>query len=454
MKQPCTGTAIGLLALVAASAAAAPASSDLEQAVLARLPGLVEIYRHLHASAELSYQEKETAAYLAGKLRDLGFEVAEEVGDYGVDGLTSYGLVAVLENGSGPTVMIRTDLDGLPISEQTGLPFASENTGLDDAGETVPTMHACGHDLHMTVFLGTAQLLLDARDDWSGTLVMIGQPAEERGAGSRAMLADGLYERFPRPDYVLALHSNANLAAGQVGLVSGYALANVDTVEILIRGKGGHGAWPHTTHDPVTLAAQVIVNLQTIVSRRVAPLDPAVITVGSIHGGSKSNVIPDEVELQLTVRSYKPGVRNLLLEGIRETAVQTARAAGFPAELEPVVTVAEEEYTPSTYNDPELVEALRGVFTEALGPDRVVDVEPVMGGEDFSRYRVEGEIPITMFWLGAVPPAKIAAAEESGEVLPSLHSATFAPDLEPALRTGMTAMTAAALDLFGSGPER
>lgn len=450
MKQPCTGTSIGLLVLVAASAAAAPASSDLEQAALARLPGLVEIYRDLHAGAELSYQERETSRYLAERLRDLGFEVSEEVGDYGVDGLVSYGLVGVLKNGSGPTVMIRTDLDGLPIAENTGLEFSSTNTGLSDAGEPVPTMHACGHDLHMASFLGTAALLAEARGDWSGTLVMIGQPAEERGAGSRAMLADGLYERFPRPDYVLALHSNANLAAGKVGLVSGYALANVDTVEILIRGKGGHGAWPHTTHDPVMLAAQVITNLQTVVSRRVAPLDPAVITVGSIHGGSKSNVIPDQVEMQLTVRSYKPEVRQLLLDGIRQTAINTARAAGFPADLEPIVTVAEEEYTPSTYNAPELVERLRIVFSRVLGPDRVVDVEPVMGGEDFSRYRVAGEIPITMFWLGAVPPARIVAAEETGEVLPSLHSATFAPDLEPALQTGMTAMTAAALDLFNA----
>lgn len=424
------------------------AADRIEEAAASHLESLLDTYRYLHATAEISYQEKETAAYLAEQLRDLGFDVTEEVGDYGVEGRVSYGLVALMENGEGPTVMVRTDLDGLPIAEKTGLPFASTNTGLNDDGEEVPTMHACGHDVHMTALLGTAKLLSEMKDRWSGTLVMIGQPAEERGTGSRAMLEDGLYQRFPRPDYALALHSKADLAAGKVGLVSGYALANVDTVEILIRGKGGHGAWPHTTHDPVTLAAQVIVNLQTIVSRRVSPRDPAVITVGSIHGGSKSNIIPDEVKLQLTVRSYKTEVRELLLEGIRQTAISTARAAGFPPELEPVVEIAEEEFTPSTYNDPELIERLRGVFSRALGPDRVVDSEPVMGGEDFSRYAAGGEVPITLFWLGAVPPAKIAGAEESGEVLPSLHSAEFAPDAEPAIRTGVTAMTAAALDLL------
>ncbi len=437
-----------LAAMVLALLAAPIGAIELEQAAAEQLESLLETYRHLHAYAEISYQEQETAAYVAAALRDLGFEVAERVGDYGIEGRTSYGLVAVMENGAGPTVMVRTDLDGLPIAEKTGLPFASTGIGVGDNGEEVPTMHACGHDVHMTSFLGTAALLSEMRNRWSGTLVMIGQPAEERGAGARAMLDDGLYQRFPRPDYVLALHSNAILAAGKVGLVSGYALANVDTVEILIRGKGGHGAWPHTAHDPVTLAAQVVTNLQTVVSRRVPPRDPAVITVGSIHGGTKSNIIPDEVKLQLTVRSYKPEVRRLLLDGIRQTAIGTAKAAGFPPDLEPIVSVAEEEFTPSTYNDPDLVERLGGVFTEALGADRVVDMEPVMGGEDFSRYAVDGEVPITLFWLGAVPPVKIAEAEETGAVLPSLHSAEFAPDAPAAIRTGVTAMTAAVLDLL------
>jgi hippurate hydrolase len=356
--------------------------------------------------------------------------------------------VAVKENGPGPTIMVRTDLDGLPVPERTGLEYASQHTGLNDSGDPVPTMHACGHDLHMTSFLGAARILIALEDEWSGTLVMIGQPAEERGAGAKAMIDDGLYERFPRPEKVLALHTNSALEAGRVGLVSGYALANVDSVDITIRGKGGHGAWPHTTHDPVTLAAKVVMNLQTIVSRQVSPFDPAVVTVGSIHGGTKHNIIPDEVKLQLTVRSYKPEVRRLLLDSIRQTTLETARSAGFPPELEPIVGIREEEYTPSTYNDPEFVEHLSRVFTETFGEENVATMEPVMGGEDFSRFALEGEIPIAIFWLGSIDRATIDAAKESGRPLPSLHSAEFAPVAAPAIRTGASAMAAAVLDLM------
>jgi hippurate hydrolase len=312
-------------------------ADDLAAQVDAELPALLETYRHLHANPEISYFERETSRFVAARLRQLGFEVSEEVGDYGVEGRVSYGLVAVLENGDGPTVMVRTDLDGLPIEEKTGLPWASRAKQTAESGDEVFAMHACGHDLHMTSFLGTAAMLAARQDDWSGTLVMIGQPAEERGAGARAMLADGLYKRFPRPEVALGLHTNASLAAGRIGLVPGYALANVDSVDITVRGAGGHGAYPHTTKDPVTLAALLVTNLQTIVSRQVSPLDPAVITVGSIHGGTKHNIIPDEVELQLTVRSYRPEVRRYLLDAIRRTAEETARAAGFPDDLLPVV---------------------------------------------------------------------------------------------------------------------
>jgi len=287
------------------------------------------------------------------------------------------------------------------------------------------------------------------RDEWAGTLVMIGQPAEERGAGARAMLADGLYERFPRPEVVLALHANAGLAAGRVGLVPGYALANVDSVDITVRGAGGHGAYPHTTKDPVTLAALLVTNLQTVVSRQVSPFDPAVITVGSIHGGTKHNIIPDEVKLQLTVRSYEPEVRRYLLDSIRRTAEQTARGAGFPDELMPVVSHKEEEFTPSTYNDPELVDRLTGVFSAALGEDAVTRMKPVMAGEDFSRYALAGEIPIHIFWLGAVDPEKVRHAAETGASLPGLHSSEFAPLPGPAIRTGVLAMTSAVLELMG-----
>ena len=424
------------------------AAAELEEQVAAEIDSLVEIYKHLHASPELSYQEKESAALVARELRELGFEVTEEVGDYGVEGRVAYGVVGVMRNGDGPTVMVRTDLDALPIEEKTGLSYASRATGVSDSGGEVLVMQACGHDLHMTTFVGTARMLTRIKDRWRGTLVMIGQPAEERGAGARAMLDDGLFERFPKPEYALAFHANAEMPAGKVGMVSGYALANVDSVDITIRGRGGHGAYPHKTKDPVMLAAQVIVNLQPIVSRQVSPFDPAVVTVGSIHGGTKHNIIPDEVRLQLTVRTYKPEVREQVLASIRQVAEDTARAAGFPDELLPVVELAEEEYTPSTYNDPELTKRLAAVLTQTLGEDRVRWVEPVMAGEDFARYGIEGEIPITLMWLGAVEPARVEDYAERGQQLPPLHSAEFTVFPEPAIRTGVTAMTAAVLDLM------
>ncbi len=436
----------GVLCLTATSPSSLGA--DLDQIVGNEVPGLVETYKYLHSHPELSYHEKETARMLAGKLRELGFEVTENVGDYRKEGRTSFGLVGVLKNGSGPTVMVRTDLDALPVEEKTGVPYASHATGPADSGDLVPVMHACGHDLHMTSFLGTARVLSQLKDQWKGTLVMIGQPSEERGSGAKAMLDGGLYDRFPKPDYALALHSDASLAAGKVGWVPGYALANVDSVDIEVRGKGGHGAFPQATKDPVVLAAQIIMGLQTIVSRQVAPDDPAVVTVGSIHGGTKHNIIPDGVHLQLTVRSYKPEVRKLLLESIRRIAVETGRAAGFPEDLLPVVTIQEEEFTPSTYNDPKLAERMAAVFERVLGPDRVVRKEPVMGGEDFSRFGLEGKIPIFIFWLGAVPPEKIEEYARRGATLPSLHSSEFAPLPEPAIRTGVKAMTLAVLELM------
>ena len=421
---------------------------ELETKVETQVPSLYETFKHLHAHPELSYQEKETAALVAGELRDLGFEVTEGVGDYGVEGRVAYGVVAVLRNGEGPTVMVRTDLDGLPVAEQSGLPFASTATGLSDDGAEVPVMHACGHDLHMTSWLGTARMLSQMKDAWSGTLVFVGQPAEERGSGAPAMLADGLFERFPKPDYALAWHTSASLPSGSVGLVEGYVLAAVDSVDIVVNGKGGHGAWPHTTRDPVTLAAQIIVNLQTIVSRQVSPLDSAVVTVGSIHGGTKHNIIPDQVKLQLTVRSYKPEVRRLLLESIRQVAENTARAHGWPADLLPIVDIHEEEGTPSTYNDPGLIERAAAVMGAELGEDRIHFVDPVMGGEDFSYFGIEGDLPIAVLWLGSIEPAAIEAAAVEGRTLPSLHSSGFRPDPEPAIRTGVTGMTALVLDLM------
>ncbi|HEX9760823.1 MAG TPA: amidohydrolase [Candidatus Acidoferrales bacterium] len=409
---------------------------------------LLPTYQHLHSNPELSYLEKETGALLARELRRLGYEVTEYVGDYGVPGRTGYGLVAVLRNGAGPTVMVRTDTDALPVEERTGLPYASQARA-EFEGAEYPVMHACGHDIHMTSFLGTAALLAQLKDKWSGTLVLIAQPAEERGAGALAMLRDGLYQRFPRPDFALALHSNANMAAGTVGARAGYVLANVDSVDITVRGYGGHGSTPEATKDPIVVAAQVVLALQTIVSREVSPFDPAVVTVGSIHGGTKHNIIPDEVHLQITVRSYKPEVRKKVLAAIERITRGVAAAAGIPEERAPVIRISEDEFTPSTYNDPELTGRVTAALQRALGPENVLAVEPVMGGEDFSRYGMEEpRVPISMFWLGTVDPARVEEAREKGQRLPSLHSSAFAPLPEPTLRTGVKAMTSAVLELM------
>lgn len=423
-------------------------SQEPDSSIGIALPSLLETYRFLHANPEISYYEEKTAAFVAKELRALGFTVTERVGKYGVPNRTCYGVVGVLKNGSGPTVMVRTDLDGLPMEEKTGLPYASRVRTKNETGEEVGAMHACGHDIHMTSFLGTARMLAQWKDRWSGTLVFIGQPAEERGAGARAMLNDGLYSRFPKPDFALALHDNASLEAGKVGLTEGFALASVNSVDITVRGVGGHGAYPHTTRDPVVIASELVLALQTIVSREVSPLDPAVVTVGSIHGGTKHNIIPDEVRLQLTVRAYKESVRKIIIAAIRRITEGIAHAAGVPEDHLPIVQVDEQEYTPSTYNDPELTRTVRRIFETALGKDQVATVEPVMGGEDFGRFGMDGQVPVCVFWLGAVDPKKVEQSIATGIPLPSLHSSQFAPLPEPTIRTGVKAMTAAVLGLM------
>ncbi|MCI0403106.1 MAG: amidohydrolase [Acidobacteria bacterium] len=437
---------VSLMSLLALLPAGLAGQSPVEKMVDEELSWLLATYRHFHSHPELSYEEKETAARLAEELRQLGFEVTEKIGNYNVAGRQSYGLVAVLRNGTGPTVWVRTDLDGLPVEEKTGLPYASRVRVKLGAGET-GVMHACGHDLHMTNLLGTAKLLTRMKDRWSGTLVMLGQPAEEVGAGAAAMLRDGLYTRFPRPDFVIALHDSASLPAGSVGLREGYALASADSVDIIVRGAGGHGAYPHTTKDPIVLASQIVLALQTIRSREIDPQDAAVVTVGSFHAGTKHNIIPDEARLQLTIRSYKPEVRQKIISSIERISRGLAEAAGIPPERAPTVTVS--DGTPSTYNDPALTRRLAGIFERVLGKENVIHTDPVMGAEDFSHYTLEGrQIPTSMFWLGAVPPARWKEAKEKGQTLPSLHSAEFAPEAETALRTGVRAMTAAVLDLM------
>ena len=420
---------------------AAPAADASVRSSLAPLdavyPELDALYRDLHRTPELSHQEEKTAGKMAARLRALGFTVTERVGGWGV--------VGVLKNGKGPTVMLRTDLDGLPMQEKTGLDYASTATAVSKAGETVPVMHGCGHDVHMASWIGAATLLVRAKDAWRGTLVMVAQPAEELGEGAKAMLKDGLFTRFPKPDYAVALHDTNELPAGRVAWVAGYALANVDSVDVTVYGRGGHGAYPHTTVDPIVLASRIVLSLQTIVSRENDPLEPAVVTVGSIHGGTKHNIIPDEVKLQLTVRSYDAGVRDRLIAAIRRIAKAEAEAAGAPKE--PLVVL--DRGPSATYNDPAVTKRIAGAISAVLPQDAVVETKPRMGAEDFSEYGHAG-VPAVMLWLGAADPKAFAKAEKAGAALPSLHSPLFAPAREPTIRTGVTTLTAAALELFGS----
>jgi amidohydrolase len=432
------GMAASILALPVLFGTAVSAN-DVEEAVAGDYSYLESLYKHLHANPEISFQEKETSARIANELRSVGYDVTENVGGYGV--------VGVLKNGDGPTILVRADTDGLPVKEQTGLDYASTVTTVDDKGNTVPTMHACGHDVHMTSFVGTARRLVAMQDKWAGTLVMIAQPAEERVGGAKAMLEDGLFERFPKPDYNLALHVSASMKAGNVGMASGFALANVDSVDIAVEGIGGHGAYPHTTKDPIALASQIVVALQTLVSRETSPLEPAVVTVGSFHAGTKHNIISDGAHLQLTVRSYSDDVRANLLSGIKRIAEAQGASFGLPKEKWPKVTYS--EGTPATYNNPELASNVASILSSALGEGRVEELKPVMGAEDFAYYgRTKDNIPSLIFWLGAASPEDVAAAKRGEAKLPSLHSPFFKPDRETTLKTGVTAMTEAVLGLM------
>lgn len=434
------------LILLAVSPAVAQQSLD---SLLDRdTASLVATYKTLHAAPELSHYEEKTATFFATQLRAMGYTVTEHIGKYERAEWTGYGIVAVMKNGVGPTVLLRTELDALPVDEKTGLPYASKVKTKNDAGQEVSVMHACGHDIHITSMLGTAKLLSELKDQWRGTLVILGQPAEETIDGARAVLRDGLYERFPKPDFAIALHDSAELEAGKVGYTPGYSLASSNTVDIKIRGLGGHGSKPESTKDPIVLAAQVIMALQTIVSRENSPLDPAVVTVGSIHGGTRPNIIPDEVNLQLTVRAYREEVRQKLLAAIERITRGIAIAAGIPEDRAPIVKVSETEFTAATYNDPQLTQRLATAFVKALGQDNVVKIPPAMASEDFGYLSLDQKIPAIQFTLGAVDPEKVKRSKETGTPLPSLHSALFAPLPEPTLRTGIKAMTAAVLELM------
>ncbi len=431
-----------VLPLIAASA------DSLHIAVDAQVPDLFAIYKDLHAHPEISQHEERTSARLAEELRKAGYAVTERVGRY-ADGRAAFGVVALLSNGAGRTILLRTDMDALPVEEKTSLPYASTVHTTGDAGQTVGVMHACGHDLHMASFLGTARVLAASKDRWHGTLMLIGQPSEERVSGARAMLADGLYARFGQPDFCIAQHDTPEIAAGQVGIVGGPILAGASSVDVTMRGVGGHGARPETTKDPVVMAAEFVLALQTIVSRQTAPQDPAVVTVGSIHGGTRPNIIPDEVKLQLSIRAFSEDVRRNILAAIERTARGVALAAGVPEDRAPIVQVNQAESVPVTYNDPAMAARLRTALSAELGSQNVLEGKSAMVSEDFGLFGLEGRrIPCFMLWLGAADPGKLADSLRTGHPLPSLHSSLFAPLPEPAIRTGVLAMSSAVLELL------
>jgi amidohydrolase len=421
-------------------------------AVEGQSASLLETYKDIHAHPELSHHEARTSAILAKGLRDAGYSVTEHVGIY-PDGSRAFGVVGILKNGAGQTLLIRGDMDALPIVEETGLPYASHVTTKNSSGQDVGVMHACGHDVHTTVLLGTARALAATRAQWHGTVMIIGQPSEETIDGAKAMLADHLYERFGRPDRIIGLHDTNLLPAGTVGIISGPASASSTSIDVVIRGIGGHGSAPQYGRDPVTLAAYYITQIQTIVSREEDPQDPTVVTVGSIHGGTKRNIIPDEVKLELTTRSYSEKSRQIVIDGLRQIAAGISASANLPPEKAASVTVLDNESTPVQYNDPALTAQVHDILVKALGAARVRGAERLMGSEDVGVFGMSAdlkryEIPVVYFRLGAMDPEKLAAAESAGKRLPGPHTSRFEPLPKPTLETGVTAMTSVATALL------
>lgn len=403
------------------------------------LPQISESYLHLHRNPELSFKEIETSKYLSKIMKSFGFSVTETVGGTGI--------VAILKNGNGKKVLMRTDMDALPIDEKTGSVYKSNVKQIDIDGIERPVMHACGHDIHMSVWLGTAKYLANHKDEWNGTLMMIAQPAEERGGGAKAMIEDGLYSKFFVPDYAIALHVNSNLPVGNIGYKTGFSMANVDMAEITIIGKGGHGAYPHKTIDPIVMASQLVLDLQTIVSREISPIDPAVVTVGVFQGGTKGNIIPTKVKLALTIRSYKDDVRNHLIEAIKRKTKAIAISYGVKEKDFPIFKLRD-TYTPALYNNPEFTNLIIKGFENYFGNDNINEVSAVMGGEDFSRYgKTKESVPIFMFSLGVVNKTLFEQYSREGKKLPSIHSDKFLPDYEPSIEMGIKAMTNAIINI-------
>lgn len=431
-----------LLGTAALALIATPASAEdpVHDATQRQMPQLMDFYRDFHAHPELSLHETESAARLAAEARAAGFEVTEKFGGTGV--------VAVLRNGPGPVLLLRADIDALPVTEDTGLPYASKVRTTTAEGVETGVMHACGHDTHMAAWIGTLRNLAAMKGQWHGTLIMIAQPAEEVGVGAGAMLDAGLFTKFPKPSVAIAFHDSASLPAGTIGMRPGYAMANVDWVDINVKGVGGHGAYPHLTKDPIVLASRIVLTLQTLVSREVDPQESAVVTVGSFHGWQKPNVIPENAMLQLTIRTYKPEVRQHVLEGIPRIVRGEAIAAGMPDDRMPEV-ITKPGFTPAVFNTEPLAGRMTALFTRRFGEARVQQVPASMAGEDFSRYYLaDKSIQSLLFWVGGVPKAAWDASDHGRLPLPSLHSAKWAPDAEAVIGTATEAMTAAALDVL------
>jgi hippurate hydrolase len=415
--------------------------------LLAQDSSLLTTYKDIHSHPELSHYEARTSAILADELRKAGYTVTDHIGVY-PDGTHAYGVVAILKNGPGPTLLVRADMDALPIVEETGVSYASHVTTKNKSGQEVGVMHACGHDVHTTVLIGTARALAAAKSQWHGTLMLVGQPFEETIDGAKAMLADHLYERFDTPDMVIGLHDTNRHAAGTVSITPGPAMASSTSVDVTIRGIGGHGAHPDAGRDPILLSALYITQIQTIVSREENPLDPAVVTVGDIHGGTKRNIIPDDVKLELTVRAFSDKSRQIILDGLRQMALGVATSAGLPPDKMPTVTVLEDESTPSLYNDPAMSARVKATLEKAVGADNVSEDPRQMGSEDVGIFGLNGKIPVVYFWLGAMYPDRLAAAQAAGKELPGPHTSKFEPDPEPTLATGVRSMTAVAISLL------
>ena len=437
MRLACGSLLLGSAILAAAVRAQSPSLP----------PDLLDFYKNLHAHPELSHFEEHTSALLAGELRKAGYSVTEHVGKY-PDGSQAYGVVAILKNGPGPTLLVRADMDALPIVEETGVPYASHVLVHNKSGQEVGVMHACGHDVHTTVLIGTARVMAASKDKWHGTLMLVGQPSEETIDGAKAMLADRLYERFGKPDLIIGLHDTNELPAGQVGLLPGNAMASSTSIDVVIHGIGGHGSAPQVGRDPIVLAALYITQIQTIVSREEDPQDPTVVTIGDIHGGTKRNIIPDEVKLELTTRSFTATSRQRVIDGLNRMAAGITTSAGLPPEKAATVTVLDNESTPVQYNDPALTTRERTALEKALGPENVIAMHPVMGSEDVGIFGLDGKIPVGYFRLGAMYPDRLAAAKAAGKALPGPHTSKFEPDPEPTLRTGVAAMTAVATALL------